>query len=372
MKKNLHVLFVLNTTDRGERNMIIGMNRQGVQTTVVCRPGTVGYHELVEAGVRVVPVTFKSKLDWSAIKELRLLITKESFDLVHVFSKMLLTNYTLASVGIKTPVIAYRGIVGNLSYWDPFSWLSFFNPRIARWVCVCEAIRQYFIHKKFLLFFSLFDPKKVVTIHKGHRLEWYQQPQNPEPLLPSLGVPKNAKVVGCVARMKKRKGILELIRSMEKVSPELDVHLVLVGKILDESIRQAADKSPVSDRIHVLGFHPEAARMASEFDVICLPSLRREGLPRAVIEGMAQGIAPVVTDAGGSAELIEPGVSGLVVPPGDDKALAEAFNQLLADDKSREVMGKAAQERIARDFSVDQTIQKTLCMYKEVLSERVV
>lgn len=370
MKKNLHVLFVLNTTDRGERNMIIGMSRQGVQATVVCRPGTLGFQELKDAGIRVIPVTFKSKLDFSAIKQLRQLIKGENFDLVHVFSKMLLTNYTLASVGIKIPVIAYRGIVGNLSYWDPFSWLSFFNPRIARWVCVCEAIRQYFIHKKFLLFFSLFDPEKVVTIHKGHRLEWYQQSEKTEPLLPSLGVPENAKVIGCVARMKKRKGILELIRSMEKVSPELNAHLVLVGKILDDSIQQAAEKSPVKDRIHVLGFHPEAARMASEFDVICLPSLRREGLPRAVIEGMAQAIAPVVTDAGGSAELIEPSVSGLVVPPSDDKALADAFNLLLSDDKKREAMGKAAQERIAHDFSVDQTIDKTLKLYKGVLLER--
>lgn len=368
---SMRILFVLDTTDRGERNMIIGMDRLGVKTTVICRPDAPGRVELEAAGIQVEPIHFRSKLDGAARRAIRQLLARNSFDLVHVFSKKPLINWTLATLGRRSPpVIAYRGIIGNLSYWDPFSWLSFLNPGISRWVCVCEAIRQYFLHKKFLLVGSLFKPERVVTIHKGHRLEWYQQPEGAEPLLPTVGVPPGAAVIGCVARMKKRKGILELIRSMELMSADVQPHLVLIGRVLDEEIRTACEASPCKDRIHLLGFHPGAAKLAGEFDILTLPSLRREGLPRAVIEGMAQGIVPVVSDSGGNPELVEHGVSGLVVPAGDAQALADAFSQLLKNPELARRMGADAKNRIRDHFTVERTIEQTLAMYREVLAER--
>ena len=364
----MRVLYVMDGTDRGERQMIIGLSREGVEPVVICHPKGPGQAEFEAAGIRVIPLVSSGKLDFKAIGKIRSLLKEQSYDLVHVFTKRMLINYTLASFGFQIPVIAYRGIVGNLSYWDPFSWLSFFNPRIARWVCVCEAIRTYFIEKRLLLFFKLFDPKRVVTIYKGHRLEWYLQQQG-DPVLPTVGVPAGVKVIGCVARMKKRKGIIELVNAMALMKSDHQPHLVLVGRVIDEDIRKACEQSPVRERIHLLGFNPEAAQMAAEFDIACLPSLRREGLPRAVIEAMAQGIAPVVSDAGGSAELIEPGVSGLVVPPGDSAALAAAFDELLADDGRRKAMGQAAQQRIKDAFSIEQTLKQTLAIYNEVVLE---
>lgn len=156
---------------------------------------------------------------------------------------------------------------------------------------------------------------------------------------------------------------------MDLIKSDREVHLVILGKIQDNSYRRALETSASKERIHLLGFQPEAAKMAAEFDIITLPSLRREGLPRAVIEGMAQGIAPVVTDAGGSAELIEPGVSGLVVPPGSPEALAAAFSELLSDDQRCVRMGLAAQQRIKECFNVEKTINETLLVYKELIPD---
>lgn len=368
--ETLRVLFVLDTTDRGERAMIMEMNRLGVETTVICRPDAPGRVVLENAGIRVEPIHFRSKLDCAARKAIQQLLRQESFDIVHVFSKKPLINWTLATLFRNSPpVVAYRGIIGNMSYWDPFSWLSFLNPGIARWVCVCEAIRQYFLSKKFMLVGSLFKPDRVVTIHKGHKLEWYQQEAG-EPLLPTVGVPQGAEVIGCVARMKKRKGILELVRAMELLPADVQPHLVLIGRVLDDEIRKACEVSPCKERIHLLGFHPGAARMAGEFSVLTLPSLRREGLPRAVIEGMAQCIVPVVSDSGGNPELVEHGVSGLVVPAGNAQALADAFSQLLRNPKQARQMGLAAQDRIRDHFTVERTTEQTLAMYGEVLAER--
>jgi glycosyltransferase involved in cell wall biosynthesis len=103
-------------------------------------------------------------------------------------------------------------------------------------------------------------------------------------------------------------------------------------------------------------------------DVFVLPSLRREGLPRAVIEAMAYRTPPIVTNCGGSPELVEDGVSGLVVPPGDDGAIANAVRKLAADPAVREDMGKAARERIRLHFNIENTIRKTLKLYQAVLA----
>lgn len=366
----LRILFVLNTTDRGERAMIIEMSRSSaVEATVICRPDTPGRVELENADLRVVPINFRTKLDGVARKSIRQLLDGETFDLVHVFSKKPLINWTLATLFRKSPpVVAYRGIIGNLSYWDPFSWLSFLNPSIRRWVCVCEAIRQYFLGKKFFLAFRLFNPERVVTIHKGHRLEWYQHAEG-EPILPTVGVPSGVPVIGCVARMKKRKGIIELIQALELVQADPAPHLVLVGRVLDEDIARACENSPIKERIHLLGFHPEAARMGREFTIQTLPSLRREGLPRAVIEGMSQAVVPVVSDSGGNPDLVEDGVSGLVVPAGQVEPLAEAFTRLLNNPQAARQMGEAAKQRIREQFTVEKTVEETLALYRSVLAE---
>ena len=366
----MKVLCLFDTgVDRGECHLLIGLKRMGVEPYVICKPDTARIDTLRDAGIRVETREIHSKIDLSLIRRLRSLLREYDFDLVHAFRKRALSNYTLASIGYKNrPVVAYRGIIGNLSYWDPFSWLTFLNPRISRIICVCNAIQDYFLNKKFMLFFSLFDRNKVVRIYKGHRIEWYQQNANTPRILPELGIPHDAFVIGCISRIQARKGIKELILAMEHIVSKQEVHLVILGKIIDRSFQKALSKSSCRDRIHLMGFHPDAALMAREFDIITLPSLRREGLPRAVIEGMAQGIPPVVTDAGGSPELIEQGMSGLVVPPGDPIALAEAFNSLLADEDLRINMGNAARMRIDRCFNVDTSVQETFDLYRNVLN----
>src|SRR5690606_32900296 len=147
----------------------------------------------------------------------------------------------------------------------------------------------------------------------------------------------------------------------------LGAHLVLIGAIEDWRIPRAIARSAVRNRIHCLGYRSDAAALAGAFDVFVLPTLRREGLPRAVIESMAQGVAVVVTAAGGSPELIEDGVSGRVIKPGHAAELTQALLELLSDDERRQRYGSAAQERIATRFNVELTVQKTLAVYRRLL-----
>lgn len=360
----MRVLYVFTKIDRGECHSVLGLHRRGVDCVAVCQPNADLKDKLIEAGIPVHILSFRSRRDRAGIAELRSLIERERPDIVHVFTKLALSNTLVALKGLPPRLIAYRGIIGNLSYFDPTSWMSFLNPRVDRIICVAEAIRQYMLSLR--LAGLHVPPHKLVTVHKGHEPEWYIRGERVD--LSTVGIPAGSPTIGCVARMRPRKGVPVLIEAFEKLPPELGAHLLLIGLVQDPKIPKLVAKSPARERIHVLGFRPDAAALAGALDTLVLPSLRREGLPRAVIEAMAQAIPPVVTDSGGSPELIEDRVSGRIVPPGDADALAEALLHMISDRERARRYGAAAQARIRSDFNVAQTVDKTLAVYTELLA----
>jgi glycosyltransferase involved in cell wall biosynthesis len=132
-------------------------------------------------------------------------------------------------------------------------------------------------------------------------------------------------------------------------------------------LQAQVSQSAHPDRIHFTGYRNDAPAIAAASDVFVLPSTEREGLPRAVIEAMAYGVAPIVTNVGGMPELVEKGVSGLVVPPKDAAALGAAIEQLFRNPKSTKQFGQAAQARIENHFHTSQTVRETSELYRSLV-----
>jgi glycosyltransferase involved in cell wall biosynthesis len=250
--------------------------------------------------------------------------------------------------------------MGHISRFDPASWLTYLNPGVDRIVCVSEAVRRY------LLGFRL-PPERLVTIHKGHDPAWYTG--LPAPDRAELGLPADAVVVGFTGNMRPVKGADVLLRAARRLQPRPDLHFLLIGEIRDARIRRLAAAPEMASVLHLPGFRKDAAALARLCDVAVMPSVKREGLPRAVIEAMAQGVPAVVTDVGGMPELVEHGVSGLVVPPRDDAALAEALRTLADDPALRARMGRAATERIGSAFHIRTTILKMRALLEDLQSD---
>ena len=102
-------------------------------------------------------------------------------------------------------------------------------------------------------------------------------------------------------------------------------------------------------------------------DVFALPTAR-EGLPNVLLEAMASAVPPVITRLEGVTDwIVEPGVTGELVPEVDDKAFAAALEKLLASPERRDAMGKAARAHVAANFSMAATAQKTLEVYEDLL-----
>jgi glycosyltransferase involved in cell wall biosynthesis len=332
--------------------------------TVICPSGNPNFAVLQAGGLEVLDWDITGNVNLPLIRRLRALLEERQFHIVHAFNSPAVSNGLLAVRGMPSKFIAYRGIVGNVSFLDPMSWLRFLNPRIDRVVCVCDAIRDYFLRMRPARWRG--PDSKYVRIYKGHSLDWYQS----EPAdLQQFGIPPGAFVVGVVANLRPRKGIDDLVAATLLFPPSVEIHILLIGHMDDPRLRRQIAASPHGDRVHFAGYRSDAPAVIAACNVKCLPSKKREGLPRSVIEAMAYGVAPVVTDSGGSPELVVDGESGIVVRSSDPESLAAGILKLYNDRELCARIGAAARERIAQHFRIEDTIQQTYELYSELVAE---
>ena len=360
----MHILAITETPDRPTVETFIGIHKQNIRITVICKKGWKYEAKLKEEGINTLNLLFSRKIHFPAIKKLKEIFKKNQIDIVHTYTSNGLSNSIFALMGFRRiKLVAYRGIVGNVSFLDPVSWIRYLNPRIDRIICVCNAIRDHFLamRPRFLAM-----PKdRPVTIYKGHRIEWYQDNSAD---IESLGVPKNAFVVGCVANSRPRKGLEYLIGALDLVSKDVPLYLLLVGRMEGRKVKSAIKLSKNKQKIIMPGFCENAPAISAACDAVCLPSYKREGLPRSIIEAMSSGVPPIVTNSGGSPELVEHGISGIVVPVKDSQAIARAIERLYESDSYRELLGKNAVKRIEADFTSELTTEKTIDVYHQLLN----
>ena len=363
MDKPITVLCINGESDRAETGSFIEMYRAGIDITVITWPDTVNYKALIEAGVPTIPYVLTRRLSLDGIRFIREELERKTYDILHMLDKRGTMNGLMASIGMDLKLIAYRGIVGNLSYWDPQAWLYLLNPRLDRIICVCEAIRTKLL--------SLGMPgirlrrDVPVTIYKGHNPDWYAPPFED---LGQFGIPDGAFVVACTARGVPRKGIPLLLEAIDSLPPGLDIHVLLAGTKMDNpKHKRLVARNSYAGNIHLYGLLKRMPWILPNVDVAVLPSLRREGLPRGIIEAMIGGAVPIVTNSGGSPELVQDGKSGFVVEPGEAQPIADRILELYNDRELLGRLSKGAQERIRRDFTVEKTATETMALYRELL-----
>lgn len=134
------------------------------------------------------------------------------------------------------------------------------------------------------------------------------------------------------------------------------------------ALEQIAIKREIVDRIEFLGWLPkdELLRHYRDSNLFVFPS-RHEGMPNSVLEAMASGLPVIASDISGNEELVIPGITGLLVPPGNTNALKDTLLDLLSDPVRRKQMGSAARERVENHYTWDQVAQKYLSLLQEIV-----
>ncbi|MDX1817749.1 MAG: glycosyltransferase family 4 protein [Marinobacter sp.] len=359
------ILCLTDSCDRPETELFIGLKNAGFDVDVMCNPKGRNYQRLVDEGMVAQPMALKGRFDKEGTEAIRTQLDRKRYQVIHAFNPRALACGLRASRGKDVRVVAYRGVIGNISFLNPESWITFLHPRVSKIVCVADAIKDYLASVRFL--WLRIPDHRLQRIYKGHDLSWYQE--SPADL-GQFGVPEGAFVVCCTGRNRPRKGFDVLVDAFDRLPSDVNVHLVLVGDVdKNEELAEQVARTGHPDRVHFTGYRTDAPAIAAASDVFVLPSTEREGLPRAVIEAMAYGTAPVVTDVGGMPELVQDGVSGLVVPPKDSAALAEAIERLYRDPELLGRMGQASRERIATDFNTAVTVAETGELYRSLVGE---
>lgn len=353
----MNVLILASELDRCESYMVSEFARQGHNVTALIGHSRRFSDELLKAPIEIISHEFKYRIDLKSIFLIRKLLKKNNFDIVHCFSARALTSLVLASIGISVKKVAYRGTVGHLGRLDPSSWLSFLNPTLDKIICVSKAVERYLLSKGV-------PSKKLITIYKGHDPKWYSE--IPKVPLSTFNIPEGSFVVSCVANIRPVKGVDILLKAFDKIPTDLPIYLLLIGEIRDKIVNELIHSNRNRSKVVCSGFRLDAPGIVASTDVFVMPSKKREGLPKALIEAMTCGVSPIVTDVGGMPEVVRKDIDGLVIPPEDADALSKAILKLYETPELIAKFKLNAANRVTENFHIKFTIESTLQVYKNI------
>lgn len=191
---------------------------------------------------------------------------------------------------------------------------------------------------------------------------------------PQLAAPKGPLVAALVARMLSDKGIRETVEAASILKQQgVDLKIWLVGPT-DPANPAAIPQEKLQEWdaegiIKWVGPRKDIAAIWAEAAIAVLPSYR-EGLPKALLEAASCGRPLVATDAPGCREICRDQETGLLVPVGNAKALAQALAALAKDQDLRLRLGTTARRVVEQEFSTEKVVQQTMALYQELLSGR--
>jgi glycosyltransferase involved in cell wall biosynthesis len=215
-----------------------------------------------------------------------------------------------------------------------------------------------------------FQPEKLRVIHNGVDIAKFTTERNDRPrLFPETG---EAKLIVLLGNMHSDvKGHPWLISSAPAVIQEFpSTRFVLVGdgKQRPNFEKQVMDLG-LKEKFLFLGPRADVPSILACCDIAVLPS-RAEGMPNAVLEYMAAGLPVIVSRVGGNVELVEDGITGLLVPPEDSAALSAALLRLLRDRAMARRLAQAGHKHTVRNFSFERLVSDVDALYAELLRRK--
>ena len=186
--------------------------------------------------------------------------------------------------------------------------------------------------------------------------------------------PSNPPLVILASRLVWDKGVGEFVEAARRLKEQgTDARFALIGKsdplnpnAVPEDQLRAWDKEGA---VEWWGFQEDMPGIFAQAQVVCLPSYYREGVPKVLIEAASAQRAIVTTDMPGCRDIVRDGVNGLLVPPKNPGALADALKELVASPDLCRKMGKCGREIVIDEFSVERVVEETMNVYDELFSE---
>ena len=334
-----------------------------------------GITEAKTQGVKVIPLpamarSIRPVKDFRALFSLVWLIFKEKPNIVHTHSSKAGILGRLAAKIAYVPNIVHTphghvfyGHFGRFASKVFLRIEKIFSKFTDRMVALTDGEKNDYIN------LSVCSSGKLLKIHSGVDVEQFMQSNgNRVEKRRSLGLDQNETVIGFVGWLLPIKGPEYLMKAMEYVWPEhQEASLVFVGKgDLDVDLRAQALQMSANGRVKFLGWRNDIHEIMPIFDMLVLPSLN-EGMGRVLVEAMAAGKPVIASEVGGIPDLVRHGETGYLVPPADEKALADGIKKLLDDPARAKQMGQRGKEH-CRQFSLEAMIEKLDDLYSGLIA----
>jgi glycosyltransferase involved in cell wall biosynthesis len=206
-----------------------------------------------------------------------------------------------------------------------------------------------------------------VTIRSGIDFSRFDAPVDRLETRRRLGLAPDQPVVGAVGHFLQAKGYPYLLEAVSRLRTRFaDLRLIIAGEgPLEQQTRERARALGLNGCCMFLGRRGDVPELLRAMDVFAQASLW-EGIPRAVQEALYVGLPVVATDVNGTCEVVEHGVTGLLAPPRDAQALAQAIGDLLTDRDRAARLGAQGRRRMSSEFAVERTVERTQALYLEL------
>ena len=325
---------------------------------------------LVADGVEIVPVAFGPLRSvrgvLGAVRRVRAAIRDRRVAVVH-------------SNGPQTNVVA--GLAGRLAgvpaVWHARNLLHgtmrdvdrALAPLATRIICNADAIRARFVDSR------AWD--KSVTIINAVDTREFHPGVDGASFRAEQGADAGMPLVGIVGRIGLGKGHEHFVEAAVRLlRAGTAARFVIVGDSLfaqdawrADALRRQVKDAGLEDRIRFTGVRRDVPRVMRGLDVLVLAS-DAEPCGRVLFEAMASGTAVVATNTGGTPEIVRDGIEGVLVPPRDASALAEALGALLVDSPRRARLGDAGLARVRAEFTIERYVARTVAVYDDVTRRR--
>jgi glycosyltransferase involved in cell wall biosynthesis len=362
--RSVRLLLVVDSLEArsAERHVVdlaVALRRRGYEVTVASSIADGLSEPLERADIPVRPLLarrVKRRLSLAFAWRLRRLIKRGHSDLVH------------AHIYASAAATANAGVPLVISEHTEALW----QPRSARMVCrwvyaraehviaVSTAIRRRLIERDSV------PPQRITVIPNA-----VTSAATASHALPSLPAGwHNVPLVGVVARLQPEKGVAAFLKAAACVAPLFpEVGFLVIGDgPLREELKTLARQLGLEQRVHFLGHRPDARALIELLDVLVVPSFT-EGSPLIVLETMAAGVPVVASAVGGIPDQVRHDKEGLLVPPGDPRALGDALLRLLRDPDYARSLGEAGRERVASELGYANMLQRIETVYRAALGQ---
>jgi len=361
------VLFVENSAEMigGGQQSLLGllqrMNRERF-TPLVAMPAEGPLAEKIRAlKIPLFTVPLGSLRSFNLLKVVRTIrllariLRERQVDLVHTNASRSTLYAGLAARWVGVPLVWHVRIAQRESIYDRFLFAL-----ASKVIVISRAVAKRFPWDK--------RGRKISVVYNGLDLEHFV-PEEAGDLRSRFGLDGKV-VVGLVGQVVPIKGgdfLIEALRQARKIEPH--IHLLVVGAPTpyQKELERKVLCLGLSDAVTFAGYQEDIPRVMSSIDILALPS-RTEAFGRVLIEAMGCAKPVVAFSVDAVPEIVEDGVTGLLVPCGDVDALAEAIARLAGDSALRARMGARGRERVHRDFGLPEHVRRVESLYEEVLA----